>query len=143
MIQDRIDDARALWAIGHKEGAFLFAIIAVVAKAREEFPRPMREPAAFRNYVKSRFPTRISVEYQGNLWPIEDILYKWFRCEIVHGGGLPSDVQFLTTVDERDLVIRSGGQPDHVLLVSPGWFHQLLAWAEEASVGQARETQWT
>lgn len=60
----------------------------------------------------------------GKLWPVEDILYKWFRCEIVHAGGLPADLRFLDTADIDELSVRAGGTPDYVLLVSP-W---ILTW---------------
>lgn len=128
--QDRIDDALALWQAGRREGAFLLAIVAVVVRAREDFPKPMREGESFRRYIESIFPTRISVEYRGKLWPIEDVFYKWFRCEIVHGPGLPVDVGLTEDAAPDELSVRAGGAPEYKLLVSPGWFHKLIAWAE-------------
>ena len=128
-LQERVDDARLLWRHGHREGGFLMAIVAVVARARLEFPEPMGEGEAFRRLVESRFPVRLSVEYLGKQWPIESIFYKWFRCEIVHKGRLPVDINFSDETGSGELSVRAGGAPDYELLVSPGWFEQLLVWA--------------
>jgi len=127
--QDRIDDALALWQAERREGAFLLAIVAVVVRAREDFPKPVREGESFRRYIESVFPARISVEYRGKLWPIEDVFYKWFRCELVHGPGLPVDVGLMQDAASGELSVRAGGAPEYKLLVSPGWFHKLVAWA--------------
>jgi len=129
-VQDRIDDALALWRAERREGAFLLAIVAVVVRARQDFPRPMREGESFRRYVESIFPARISVEYRGKLWSIEDIFYTWFRCEIVHRAGLPVDVGLTEDTESGELSVRAGGAPEYKLLVSPGWFHQLIGWAQ-------------
>lgn len=128
-VRQRVEDALALWAMGRREGAFLLAIVAVITKARAQFPQPMSEGEAFRRFIESKFATRISVEYRGRLWPVEDIFYKWFRCEIVHAGGLPADVLWLDAAGDGELSVRAGGAPDYVLLVSPGWFHGLIGWA--------------
>ncbi len=128
-VRERIEDARFLWREGRREGAFLLAIVAVIVRARQDFPLPMGEGEAFRRYAESRFSVRLSVEYQGKQWPIERVFYKWFRCELVHRGGLPVDIQFMDDAEAGALVVRAGGAPDFVLLVAPAWFDQLLAWA--------------
>jgi hypothetical protein len=127
--QARIDDALLLWREGHREGAFLLAIVAVVVRARQDFPKPMREGESFRRFVESQFRMRWSVEYRGKQVPVEDIFYKWFRCEIVHKGGLPVDLNFIEDAEPNELSVRAGGAPEYVLLVSPGWFDQLIEWA--------------
>lgn len=129
-IQDRIDDALCLWRAGRREGAFLLALLAVIIRARQDFPPPTREGESFQRFVQSQFPTRISVEYRSKLWPLEQVFYKWVRCEIVHQGGLPMDLCFTEDADMSELKVRAGGAPDYVLLVSPGWFYQVIAWAE-------------
>ena len=128
-VHDRVGDALALWRAGRAEGAFLLAIVAVVARARRDFPKPMGEGESLRRYVESQFPTRLAVEYRGKLWPIEDIFYKWFRCELVHAGDLPIDIELIGDPANTELSVRAGGAPDYRLLVSRGWFHQLVAWA--------------
>ncbi len=129
-LRERADDARLLWDAGRREGAFLLAIIAVVARARQDYPPPVSESDAFRRFVESRFGPRLSVEFRGKQWPLERIFYKWFRCELVHQGGLPVDIVFREDVPSEELSVRAGGAPEYVLMVSPGWFDQLLIWAE-------------
>ncbi len=69
---------------------------------------------------------RISVEYRGELHPVYHIFYKWFRCELIHEGALPVDVEFMPDPEPGVLSIRAGGAPDYVLKVSEGWFDELL-----------------
>jgi hypothetical protein len=128
--QERIDDALVLWHAKRREGAFLMAVVAVVVRSREDFPKPMRESESFRRYIESKFATRVSVEYRGKLWPIEDIFYTWFRCEIVHGTGLPLDIGLTEGREPDELTVRAGGAPDYKLLVSSSWFHHLISWAQ-------------
>jgi len=128
-IEERVDDAMVLWEAGRYEGAFLLALVALIARARQDFPKPMGEGASLRRYIESRFPTRLSVECRGERWSVEDIFYKWFRCEIVHAGDLPVDIELIGDSATNDLSVRAGGAPDYRLLVSRSWFHELLAWA--------------
>lgn len=69
----------------------------------------MSEGEAFRRFVESRFGPRLSAEFRGKQWPIERIFYKWFRCELVHEGGLPVDIRFKedATPDELRVALRS------------------------------------
>ncbi len=71
----------------------------------------------------------MSVEYRGDIWPIERVFYKWARCELVHQGGLPVDIRFKDDAAPGELSVRAGGSPNYVLLVSPGWFDHLVEWA--------------
>lgn len=132
-IEARVTDALALWRDGRHEGAFLLALVAVVARARHDFPRPMGEGEAFRRYIESKLSVRLSVEYRGKQLSIEQVFYKWFRCEIVHAGGLPVDIGFMEATEPGELSVRAGGAPDYRLLISPGWFDQLIAWAQDHS----------
>ena len=66
----------------------------------------------------------------GQALALEQIFCKWFRCEIVHQGGLPVDVRFMDGIDPGDLSVRAGGAPEYMLVVSPDWFYQLIAWAQ-------------
>lgn len=126
--EERVGDALRLWEAGRPEGAFLLAIIAVIVRARQLYPDD-REGDAFRRYIESRFGPRLSIEYRGVQWPIERLFYTWFRCEIVHQGGLPVDIRFMDGEGADALIVRAGGAPEYVVLVSPAWFHQLIEWA--------------
>jgi hypothetical protein len=70
----------------------------------------------------------MNVEYLGKPLPIELIFYKWLRCELVHNGGIPTDIKFVETKSKGELSVRAGGAPDYELLLSTGWFDTLLSW---------------
>lgn len=92
----------------------------------------MHDSDAFEGYLRDHFPWHISVEYQGNLWPLERVFYKLLRCQLVHEAGFVADVQFLDDVGPEELIVRAGGNPDHILRFSPGWFHKLASIASDA-----------
>ena len=127
--EERVQDALRLWSLGRREGAFLLAIVAVIVRAKQVYPSATSDGDAFQKLIADRFQPRLSVEFRGEQWPIERVFYKWFRCEIVHQGNLPVDVRFMDDAAEDELTVRAGGRPEFVLLVSPGWFHQLVEWA--------------
>jgi len=138
-VADRIRDALLLWENDRREGAFLTVLIAVDATARKRFPdrKAIVNREAFERFLESAQPVRLSVEYRGECHPVEHIFYKWFRCELVHEGGLPIDIEFMP--DERPglLSIRAGGAPEFVLKVSEGWFYHLVGAVMQAPENQA------
>jgi len=125
-IADRVDDAMLLWANGHLKGAFLLALVAVAATARKRYPDKKRvsDREAFERFLESAHSVRLSVEFRGDLQPIEHVYYKWFRCELVHEGDVPYDVEF---IDSEALEVRAGGAPDFVLKISHGWFNHFIS----------------
>lgn len=75
----------------------------------------------------------IHVEYRQQLINLDTLFYKWLRCELVHAAELPNDLR----VDDRlgapgELVVRAGGEPDNVLLLSEGWYHHLVRTVERS-----------
>lgn len=128
-LQERVKDAQTLWDSGRVEGAFLVVLLAVAARARQEYPRSVSDREAFECFVKSRFRPCVSVEYRGELHRLERIFYKWMRCELVHDGALPVDLRLKEHTEPDELSVRAGGAPDYTLLISPGWFDRLAAWA--------------
>jgi hypothetical protein len=105
------------------------ALVAVAARARQDYPPPIGDREAFERFIESRFGPRISVEFRGKLHSLERVFYKWMRCELVHDGGLPADLQFKDDAEPDELSLRAGGAPEYTLVVSPGWFEQLIDWA--------------
>jgi hypothetical protein len=105
------------------------AELAVAATSRKRFRdrKAVNDGDAFKRFLEAAHSVRISVEYQGECHPIEHILYKWFRCELVHEGGLPMDIEFMPDDGPGALSVRAGGAPEFVLKVSEGWFHHLLS----------------
>lgn len=137
-VQNRIDDALLLWNNGRREGAFLSALVAVAATSRKRFPDhdTVTDRLAFERFLESAHSVRLSVEYRGDCHPIEHIFYKWFRCELVHEGGLPLDISFMPNSVET-LSVRAGGAPEFKLKVSEGWFHHVVAAVVKAPENQA------
>lgn len=121
-IRDRISDALLLWNQGRHEGAFLVVLIAVAASARDRYPK-LKDREGFEQFLRDCLSVRLSVEYRGICEPIEHIFYKWFRCQLVHEGTLPVDIEF---IDTDEMTVRAGGAPEYVLKVSHGWFHHMI-----------------
>lgn len=125
-IDDRLADAELLWQHGHREGALLSALVAVAATARRAHPDIHSDAAAFRRFLRSKHDWTISVEYRTKQTDLDQLFYKWLRCELVHQASLPVDLrvddQF---ADPNSLTVKAGGPPDHVLLLTPAWFHFL------------------
>jgi hypothetical protein len=129
-IHARIEDALFLYQNGRYEGAFLNALIAVAATARRESPvSSIGDRECFETFLDKRQRGIMKIEYRGDLHTVPHIFYKWFRCELVHEGKLPIDVQFIET---ENLSVRAGGAPEYVLKISHGWFHWLINSVVEA-----------
>ena len=122
--EDRLKDAELLWAYGRREGALLSIMIAVAASARSAHPA-LKDQDAFVTFLKSRHTWTISVEYQGKHWELDQLFYKWLRCELVHKAGLPVDIRIDDTL--KGLEVRAGGAPAYVLLIAPDWFDFLAS----------------
>lgn len=86
-----------LWQHGRKEGAFLNVLIAVAATSRRRFPdrKAVGDRDAFVRILEGAHTVRISVEYRGECLLVEQVFYKWVRCQLVHEGGLPVDIKFM------------------------------------------------
>ena len=126
-IRTRIDDALFLWKHERFEGALLSTLIAVAATSRRQFPSPkISDKQAFEDFLRQGVFERINVEYHGDCHPVYHIFYKWFRCELVHEGGLPVDIEFIPDDKLGTISIRAGGAPEYILKVSQGWFHELI-----------------
>lgn len=138
-IRTRIEDALFLWGNGHQEGAFLSALIAVAATARRVFPdrKTVSDRESFERFLADAHSVRISVEYRGECHPVEHIFYKWLRCELVHEGGVPVDIQFMPDDKPGFMSIRAGGDPEYILKISHGWFHHLVHTIVSAPVNAA------
>jgi hypothetical protein len=127
-IRSRVEDALFLWENGRREGAFLSALIALAATARRQFPdrKTVGDRQAFEQFFTSAHSVRINVEYREKLHPIEHIFYKWLRCELVHEGEIPVDIQLVPDEEDGSMFVRAGGAPEYMLKVSYGWFYHLI-----------------
>lgn len=121
-IKNRIEDALILWKSDRREGAFLVALIAFAAAARRRYPE-LKDREGFEQLFRDYHSARIGVEYRGQCHQIEHIFYKWLRCNLVHEGALPIDIEFIDT----DLTtIRAGGAPEYILKLGNGWFQRIV-----------------
>jgi len=80
----------------------------------------------------------LKIEFRNELHSIPHIFYKWFRCELVHEGALPIDVEF---IESEELSVRAGGAPEYTLKISRGWFHWLIDAVVEAPCNQREFTK--
>lgn len=127
-VRDRVEDALILWESGRLEGAFLNALVAVAATARREDPGTVGDRKCFESFLARQRPGSMSFEYRGECRPIQEIFYKWLRCELVHEGAVPVDIQFMPDPEPGMLTIRAGGAPEYVLKISRGWFHEIIGY---------------
>lgn len=130
-IRERATDARILWKADRRDGAFLLALVCVAVRAKLEHPEVDGDRERFEEFVRSKMPARISVEFRGGQEPLEHVFYKWMRCALVHDAAFPEDLHFLETDDPNTLSLRAGGAPEYKLLIAPGWFDELLRWATD------------
>ena len=144
-IRARIEDALFLWDNARLEGAFLSALAAVAATARRQFPdrKAVSDREAFERFLTGAHSVRISVEYRGKCHSVEHILYKWLRCELVHEGGIPVDIQFMADDQPGSMSVRAGGAPEYVLTISHGWFHYLINSVVRAPVNRGEFRNFT
>lgn len=115
-------DAEVLWTAGRREGALLCVLVAVSAVARIEHPG-MGDGAAFRVFLVDRHTWNISVEHRSQQVSVDQLLWKWLRCELAHNAALPVDVQLYDPDENPEgLYVRAGGAPDYCVLLSAGWY---------------------
>ena len=125
-IRKRTEDALFLWDNGRRDGAFLIALVAVAAVSRLRYPQ-LTDRDAFEKFLQDSHTVKITgVEFRGKSVPIEHVFYKWLRCQLVHEGSLPPDIQFMEESDPQWMSIRAGGAPEYILKIGHGWFHHLI-----------------
>lgn len=101
---------------GRYEGALLMLLIAVAATSRKRYPlgtksqnspaKDMGDGEAFKTFLRDEMWRLVkehddTVRFRGQKIPIEDFLYKFLRCELVHEGKLPID---LHPMREQDVI---------------------------------------
>lgn len=106
-VQARIEDAGVLADNGRYEGALLMLLVAVAATSRRRYPygtpsekKPghrMSDREAFTTFLRAEIWRLVRehedhIEYRGKRMPIEDFLYNYLRCHLVHEGRTPLDL---------------------------------------------------
>jgi hypothetical protein len=113
-----LDDAQHLWENERRESALVLLLTAAAACAK--VCKTGKDREQFEAFVKPRGSIR--VEYRGEAMPIETVLYKWMRCELVHAGSLPGDLELVPGKTS----LRAGGHPEYVLKLGYGWFDYVM-----------------
>jgi hypothetical protein len=100
-IRARVEDAIVLQGIGRPEGALLSALVAVAATSRRRYPQSTgkRDGEAFKAFTHDEMKTiahaeNCNVGIEGELQPLQDILYHWMRCGLAHEGALSGAVLY-------------------------------------------------
>src|SRR5689334_9376605 len=103
----RIEDAGVLADAGRFEGALLMLLVAIAATSRKRYPvgtKSLKKPSekmgdgeAFKTFLRDEIWRLVrehddAIKFRGQEIPIEDFLYKFLRCELVHEGRLPTDL---------------------------------------------------
>ena len=103
-----IEDAQVLWELERKGSAFALILIAFAATARLRYPKPEPDNKSFKKFIRDELPTilrtadtAVSLPFKGKLLPIEDILYKELRCQLIHEGKLPDSIVFTPKTVQR------------------------------------------
>ncbi len=108
-VTDRIDDARILYANGHRNGSLLAVLIAVTATARKRFPpttksrtdpsKPMGDVEAFTTFLHEELsrmgvPVDAPLVYRGRAITLAMLLYRFVRNELAPKPEHHLEVQF-------------------------------------------------
>lgn len=106
-VQARIEDAGVLADNGRYEGALLMLLVAVAATSRKRYPRGTRSKKnsgkemgdceAFTTFLRDEMWRLVRehddfVHYRGEERPVEEFLYEFLRCNLVHEGHTPVDL---------------------------------------------------
>lgn len=108
-IKDRVDDAIVLLQHGRKPGALLATLVAVAATARKKYPHPQYGDAeSFKKFVAENMlllggAGNVQLRFRGTMYRLEEILYKFVRCELAHVAEIPFDIQFTPAIGEGAL----------------------------------------
>ncbi|MDT3230881.1 hypothetical protein [Pseudomonas sp. rhizo25] len=112
-IKQQIDDAIFLFENKRYQGCLSLVMLAIGASSKKVFPYPPhRDNYAFEQFLGSRIASvlwghrlgdgvgnsRVMFTFRGEDHLIEHILYKYYRCALVHEGELPNDVIFSPSV---------------------------------------------
>lgn len=117
-IRELVQDALFLAENGRHLGALTVLMAAVAGSSKKTFPKgtksrekpekEMSDRETFTLFLGGRIhklllggismhevgKSGINVEFEGKSHDIADILYKYYRCELIHDGSLPENVEF-------------------------------------------------
>lgn len=115
-IRTRIEDAEFLYKNGRKDGALLSILVALAATSRKRYSRTVKKKDgdAFTTFLSEELTKRVgigkfTVKFRNKMILLQDLFYKFVRCELAHGAQLPEDIKFTkgdmlhVKVDEKEI----------------------------------------
>jgi hypothetical protein len=114
-VRTRIEDAEFLYKNGRKDGALLSILIALAATSRKRYPKVVKEDRdAFTAFLGEELTKRIGVgkfkvKFRNKMILLQDLFYKFVRCELAHEAQIPEDIKFTkgdmlhVRVDEKEI----------------------------------------
>ncbi|KPH92915.1 hypothetical protein AMS58_19950 [Pseudoalteromonas porphyrae] len=155
-IKIQVEDAKFLAENGRHLGALTNLMLAVAASSRKTFPKgktkSLKDPSkkmgdseAFTLFIGGRIRkilfgdfggsetgnSGISVNFKNKQYDIAFILYKFYRCELVHEGELPEDIEFSPPRESMNLGMSNNGVSVSVscgntMVLDYGWIDLLV-----------------
>jgi hypothetical protein len=155
-IKQQVEDAAFLAENERYLGALTNLMLAVAASSRKTFPKgktksledptkKMGDREAFTLFVGGRIRkilfgdfggpdignSGISVNFKGKQHDVAYILYKYYRCELVHEGELPEDIEFSAPSKDQNLSVNNGGVSvsigcGNTMVLDYGWIDLLI-----------------
>ncbi|MEJ8867234.1 hypothetical protein [Pseudomonas jessenii] len=150
-IREQVEDAIFLANNGRHVGALTIMMLAIAASSRKVFPQgtmSLKEPKkgkpekmydeeAFTLYLGGRIRTLlfnpvmgaghgdsgVMVSFRGQMLDLAYILYKYYRCALIHEANLPEDVEFISTENDSSVTVITKGDK---LALGHGWIHLLI-----------------
>ena len=124
-VRERLEDAKILWDKGRKQGAWIQVLIAAAATSRLRYPAK-KDGDAFREFIREVTPTIVSgvapaipggvrVIFNAETpdqMPLDQVLYKHLRCNLLHEAVMPPDVRLSESrVNGKMVADLHGGTP--------------------------------
>jgi hypothetical protein len=124
-----LEDAQVLLKQGRFEGALLQVLVAIAGTSKKRYPpagpKDRNDREAFTKFIRDEMSaiapcSSITAEIDGEMTPIEDILYKILRCKVMHEAEMPEQLVFEEN-DKWSIRPDSGG-----LVLSKNWVIGLM-----------------
>ncbi|WP_372763149.1 hypothetical protein [Pseudoalteromonas sp.] len=155
-IKQQVEDAAFLAENKRYLGALTNLMLGVAASSRKTFPKgktkslenptkEMSDREAFTLFVGGRIRkilfgdfggpdignSGISVNFKGKQHDVAYILYKYYRCELVHEGELPEDIEFVAPSADQNLKVGNGAVNvsigcGNTMVLDYGWIDLLI-----------------
>jgi len=150
-IKQQVDDAVFLAKNGRYLGALTNLMLAVAASSRKTFPKgktkSLKDPAknmgdgeAFTLFVGGRIKkilfgdfggpdsgsSGISVSFKGKQYDVAYVLYKYYRCGLVHEGELPEDIEFNPPNKNQNSGVGVSISCGNIMVLDYGWIDLLV-----------------